>query len=179
MAKITHQMTDDEWQVRATESAIAACRDLLKGGINSRATLASLGNIEWGWIAAASVFAWIKVRAEQAVAEGISPEVTIRTMSHQVPGPWEAGAIESILPALGDIKGVDWSKPVGFWSKQEIIRFAFHINILVNKALAARDKAQVGAIVTSNKDTVERLHSAANGGPLMSHAEIHDEDIPF
>ncbi len=182
MAKqITQPASDDEWQVIASEAAVAAVRELYKsGGINGRATLASLGDIEIGWIVAAAIFAWIKVRAQQAVANGINPEITIRAMAHKVPDPWQAGAIKSILPALGDIKGLDWSKPVGFWSEEEITAFAFHIHELISRAYAGRDAAAVGAIINKiGKEETERLHSAAHGGPLMSRGEVLDDSIPF
>lgn len=169
-------ISEDEWQRRATASAIEAARRIVSGdGINARAGIGSLSDLEWGWIVAATIFGWIKVRAEQAVHEGTSYEIPIRTLAGE-PGPWEAGAIGTILPALGDMKAVDWSKPVGEWSKDQIISFAWQIHKLVDGALLRRDDG--AAPVDFSKERTERLASANAGGPLMSRNELND-DIGF
>lgn len=169
---------DDNWQLAATEAAIAACRDVVGSGINGRSVVSSLGNVEWGWIAAAAVFAWIKTRAQQAVEEGLGYEEAIRDMTSRDPAPWEYGAIETILPQLGSLSGVDWAKPVGEWSKDQIISFAWQIYRLSDGALAARDQATPGKIVSIDRSQMEREVSAANRGSLMSRSEM-DDDIPF
>lgn len=171
--------TDDDWQREATSRSIAAARAVITGdGINQRAMIGSLSELEWGWIVAAAIFEWIKARAEQAVAEGTDYELPIRTMTGRDPEPWEAGAVASILPALGNIKGLDWSRPVGEWHKDQITSFAWQIHKLVLAALAARDEGAVDKIVRFNRAEQEREVSAANGGPLMSKRELDDE-IPF
>ncbi len=171
--------SDDDWQARATLSAIAAARSVVTGdGINQRAMIGSLSELEWGWIVAAAVFEWIKVRAEQAVEEGTDYETPIRTMKGRSPEPWEAGAVTSILPALGNIEGLDWSRPVGEWHKDKIVSFAWQIHKLTEAALAARDEGASGKIVQYNKAEQEREHSARLGGPLMSKRDLDDE-IPF
>lgn len=169
-----------DWEAKATQSAIDAAKDVVSGeGVNSRAMISSLSDIEWGWIAAASIFAWIKTRAQQAVEEGVSAEIPIRTMTHREPSPWEFGAIETILPALGDLKEVDWNKPVGEWSKSQIISFAWQIYRLSDTALQARDDGAADKIVQRlSQPRMERENSAAHGGPLMSRKEL-DDDIPF
>lgn len=172
-------MTDDEWQLKATQSAIDACRSVVSGeGINARASIGSLSDIEWGWIVAASVFAWIKTRAEQAVAEGTDYEIPIRSMHGRDLEPWEAGAVSSILPALGNVQGLNWEKPVGEWGKEEIVSFAWQIHKLTVAALAARDEAVTGKIVSIDRNKTERELSAADGGPVMTRRELDDE-IPF
>jgi hypothetical protein len=171
------KMSDDEWQERATASAIAACRDVLKEAINPRTPLSMLNEIEWGWIALAAIFAWIKTRAEQAVAEGKPYDETIQRMKQFELEPWEAGAVSSILPMLGNVPGIDWNAPVGVWSKDQIMGFVWNAHLLVKAAIEARDSAET-KIVTSSKDRVEREHSAANGGPLMSRKE-QIEECPF
>jgi hypothetical protein len=170
------KLSDNEWQVRATASAVAACREVLKDAINPRASIGMLNEIEWGWIACAAIFAWIKTRAEQAVAEGKPYDETIRSMQND-PQPWDAGAISSILPMLGDISDVDWSKPVGAWSKDEIARFIWKIHLLMKAATEARDNAGVGC-VSNSRERAEREHSAEHGGPLMSRDEQTSE-VPF
>jgi hypothetical protein len=173
------QKTDDDWQREATLSAIAAARAVVSGdGINQRATIGSLSELEWGWIVAAAIFEWIKKRAEQAVAEGTAYELPIQTMSGRDPEPWEAGAVASILPALGNIKGLDWSRPIGEWHKDQITSFAWQIHKLTVAALAARDEGATDKIVKYDRNNQEREVSAANKGPLMSKRELDDE-IPF
>jgi hypothetical protein len=173
-------ITEDEWQRRATASAISAAKDVLGDGLNARAPIGNLSEIEWGWIAAAIIFGWIKVRAEQAVSEGVSYDSTIRRALHRDPAPWEAGAVETILPKLGSLEGVDWAKPVGEWSKSQIVGFAWQIYKMVDGALQARDDGagQGPKILKFNREQSERETSAANGGPLLSRNELND-DIPF
>ncbi len=172
-----------DWDVKATQSAIDAAKHVITGneaGINGRAMISSLSDLEWGWIAAACVFAWIGTKAKQAVAEGIGYDAAIyRGMTHRAPAPWEAGAIETILPALGELKGVDWAKPIGEWPKEAIVSFAWQIHRLTDAALAARDEGAQDAIVKRlSEPAIERVISAKNGGPLMTRKEM-DDDIPF
>lgn len=171
-------ISEDEWQRRATANAISAAKQVVGGGVNPRTPLCNLSDIEWGWIVASVIFGWIKTRAEQAVAEGVSPEVTIRSANHRDPAPWEAGAVQTILPKLGDLQGVDWSKPVGEWSKDQITSFAWQIFKMTDGALATRDEGSHGTIVKFNREESERESSAAAGGPLLSRDELND-DIPF
>ena len=169
-----------DWEAKATRSAIDAARDVIGAhGINSRAMISSLNEIEWGWIVAAAIFAWIKTRSQQAVAEGRGYEETIRAMPNRNPEPWEAGAVASILPSLGDLQGVDWAKPIGDWSKDQITSFAWQIYKLTDSALAARDEGAVDKIVRRlNQPIMERENSAAHGGPLLARGELED-DLPF
>lgn len=182
MAQATRKFSEieDEWQAKATRAAISACREVVGGeGINGRAMVSSLSELEWGWIAAAAIFAWIKTKAEQAVAEGIGYDTAIRAMSYRGAEPWEAGAVSSILPALGSMNDVDWSKPVGEWSKDQIVSFAWQIHKLVDGALAARDEGATDKIVQRlSQSQMEREASAMSGGPLMSRDELNDE-VPF
>ncbi len=169
-----------DWDLRATTAAISASKEVIsKDGINARAAISSLSDIEWGWIAAASIFAWIKTKSQQATEEGCGYDIPIRTMAHRDPAPWEAGAIETILPALGGLNGVDWSKPIGEWSKDQITSFAWQIHRLTDAALAARDEGSIDTITRRlSQPEVEREMSAAGGGPLLSRREL-DDDIPF
>lgn len=172
--------SEADWDAKATLSAIAAARSVISGdGINARAMISSLSDIEWGWIVAAVIFGWIDTKAQQATAEGISSDVTIRTMTARDPAPWETGAIATILPALGGLQNVDWSKPVGEWSKDQIVAFAWQIYRLTDGALAARDDGATDKIVRRlGKNQMEREMSAHAGGSLMGRHELDDE-IPF
>lgn len=169
-----------DWDQKATQSAIDAARAVVSGeGINARAQVSSLSEIEWGWIVAAAIFGWIKTKAEQAVAKGRGYDDAIRTMATRDPQPWEAGAVGTILPALGNIQNVDWSKPVGDWSKDQIVGFAWQIYKLADNALAARDEGANDKIVQRlSQPQMERENSAAHGGPLVARGEL-DDDIPF
>lgn len=169
-----------DWDLRATQSAIDAARAVVSGeGINSRAMISSLSDVEWGWVAAATIFAWIKTKAQQAVEEGCGYDTAIRTMAHRSPAPWEAGAVETILPALGSVSGVDFDKPLSQWSKDQIVSFSWQIYRLTDAALAARDEGAGDKIVKRlTQPETEREISAAHGGPLLARGELND-DIPF
>lgn len=170
---------DDNWQLRATEAAIAAARNVVaKDGINSRAQVGSLSDIEWGWVVAAAIFGWIKVRSQQAVAEGEHWDMPIRSMTYRDMEPWEIGAVEAVLPGLADLPGIDWSKPVGDWSKEDMARFVWRAHRLTDSALAARDNGAAGAVIKFSKEKAERELSASRGGSLMTQDELNDE-IPF
>src|SRR6476660_3348288 len=115
MANAAKKLRDIEadWDAKATQSAIDAAKEVIgANGINGRSMISSLSDIEWGWIAAASIFAWIKTKSQQATTEGTGYDIPIRTMAHRDPAPWEAGAVSTILPSLGDLQGVDWAKPI-------------------------------------------------------------------
>src|SRR5262245_56047569 len=119
----TPEGIDDVWQRRATAAAILDVRDVIRGGtILPTVRIAQLSDTEIGWLVAAGLFGWIKTRAEQATAEGWDVEETLRQTSLN-PQPWDAGAVESILPQLGALPDIDWSKPIGGWPKATMIRF--------------------------------------------------------
>ena len=81
-----------------------------------------LSDTEIGWLVVAGLFGWIKIRAEQATAEGWDVEETLRQTSLN-PQPWDAGAIEQMLPEVGALPGIDWTKPVSGWSKDQMVHF--------------------------------------------------------
>jgi hypothetical protein len=171
--------SDDEWQMAATQAAITAVRGVInKDGINQRAMIGSLSDLELGWMVAAAVFAWIKTKAQQAVAEGEHYDHKIRTMTYRDMEPWEIGAVEAALPGLAELTGVDWSKPIGDWSKEEMARLMWRAHRLTDSALAARDNGAFGKLVKFSKEKIEREISAARGGSLMTQDEMSDE-IPF
>jgi hypothetical protein len=168
-----------EWMAKATRSAIDAARDVIgEHGVNGRSMISSLNELEWGWIACAAVFAWIRTKSEQAVAEGIGYDDAIRAMPDRAPQPWDAGTVTAILPALGNIDGVPWEKPIGDWSKDQMVTFVWQAHCLVEQALAARDEGQADKITQVSQAVAERELSARHGGPLMSRKELDDE-CPF
>jgi hypothetical protein len=167
-----------EWMAKATRSAIDAAREVITDhDVNGRAMISSLNELEWGWLCSAAIFAWIKTKSEQAVAEGIGYDQAIRAMPNRTIQPWDYGAVTSILPAMGDISDIPWDIPVGEWSKDQMVTFAWNVYCLVDQGLSARDEGQTDKI--TQQAVVERELSAKNGGPLMSRKEMKNDDIPF
>src|SRR5262249_26999387 len=84
---------EDQWQRDATAAAIAAARGVAQmgGPIPPGTPIGRLSDTEWGWITSGVLFAWISKRAEQAAAEQLDTEQTIRLTAHD-PEPWDAGA---------------------------------------------------------------------------------------
>jgi hypothetical protein len=169
---------DDIWQRQATAAAILAMRGVIRGGtIRSTTPISQLGDVELGWLFAASLFAWIKHRSEQATAEGRDTETALRLTALD-PEPWDAGAVEHILPELGELPDIDWSVSISSWPKATIIRFLLAAMGLINAAMIARDVG--GSITTKHKSLAEmqRIAAAEAGGPLAAPDELNDP-IPF
>jgi hypothetical protein len=174
----TPEKIDDMWQRKATAASIIAVRELVAGGVIPPATpISRLSDIELGWLTAANLFAWIKCRSEQATAEGWNTELTLRLTALD-PQPWDAGAVESILPDLGNLQGVDWSKPVTAWPQDVMVKFVLEALKLIHAAMIARD---VGGGITKRGKSLEetqRIAAAEAGGPLLTLDEMNDE-VPF
>ena len=171
----TPRALDDIWQRRATAAAIVAVREMIRDGdaIPPATPASQLCDLELGWLIAASLFAWIKTRAEQATAEGWDTEMTLRITGLD-PQPWDAGAVESILPELGALPDVDWSKPITSWPKDQMVSFLLEALRLINAAMIARDVG--GGITTKGKslEEMQRVAAAEAGGPLMTPDELND-----
>jgi hypothetical protein len=144
---------EDVWQRQATRAAIEGARKIIGDVIPPATPIGRLGNVEWGWIVAAILFGWISTRAEQAIAENIDTELAVRTNGFH-PDPWDAGLIASVLPGIGDIHGIDWSLPLGQWSREAITDFLLTALQLVRSAEAARDLSAKGITRQSNPDIV-------------------------
>jgi hypothetical protein len=152
MGELTER--EDEWGRRATAAAIAAARRIVLGDqavVNMNSPAGRLNDIEWGWIVSAAIFAWIATRAEQATVEGLDTEIVIRTATLD-PNPWDAGAVATILPKLADVPGIDWSKPLGDRSPQEMISFLTTALGLIRTAIIARDLGGGSATRKSGAD---------------------------
>src|SRR5262249_39161039 len=115
-------------------------------------------------------------RAEQAVAEQLDSEQTIRLTALD-PQPWDTGAVAAILPELADACAdvVDWSKPLAQWPREVIIEFLLKAMPLIRKATIARDLSEKGVTRNSRADVIARQANAAAGGPLMVPDEFNDE----
>jgi hypothetical protein len=173
----------DKWMRQATAASIAAMKDVIgvDGPIRVHEPIGRLSDSEWGWLCSSSLWAWIACRAEQAASEGWNEEVAVRTTGLE-PDPWRVGAVVGVLPKLAEAyPELDWSQPVGAWSKDAIAEFLLAAFDLIQRAFAARDVAEERVAGKTNADVVARQMNAAAGNPRMTVAELKqlDDDIPF
>jgi hypothetical protein len=177
IGQVSLSAIEDQWQRDATAAAIAGARGVVQmdGPIPPGTPIGRLSDTEWGWIVAAVLFAWISVRAQQAAAEQLDVEQTIRLTALD-PEPWDAGAVAAILPDLADAcSGLDWAKPLTAWPKGDIIEFLLKAMPLIRKAMIGRDLSDKGVSRKSSAATIGRQTNAAAGGPLMTPDEFNDE----
>jgi hypothetical protein len=177
VGRVSLSAIEDAWQRQAIAAAIAGARGVIHEGgpIPPGAPIGRLGDAEWGWIVAAVLFGWIRTRAEQATAEQLDTERTIR-MTALDPEPWDAGAVTAILPDLANAcPDIDWSQPLGEWSSETMTEFLITAMRLIRKAMVARDLSESGITRKSSADTIARQANAAAGGSLMTPDEFDDE----
>jgi hypothetical protein len=133
---------EDAWQREASRVAIEQARAVVAGGTVPPLTpIGRLSDTEWGWIVAAVLFGWISSRARQATDNGAGPDKYLYGNEAFNPDPWDAGAIEAILPELGNCQA-DWSKSLSQFSREEIIAFLGDAYNLIGKAMLARDMGE-------------------------------------
>jgi hypothetical protein len=125
------------------------------GPIPPGTPIGRLGDTEWSWVVAAVIFAWIRTRAEQATSQEIDTEQAIRLTGYSVE-PWDAGAVATILPRLADTPGVDWSKPLADWPREEMTHFLTVAFGLIRQAMIARDFGG-GSITRARKEESDVL----------------------
>jgi hypothetical protein len=143
MSKLTEK--EDEWQRKATDAAIAGARKIVTlngASVPAMTAVGRLSDPQWGWIVTAAIFGWIKTRCEQAVAEGLDQEQAVR-LTGLNPSPCDVAAVTSILPTLADKAGIDWSRPLQAWSKDEMTNFLVMAMNLINAAEIARDSGKI------------------------------------
>jgi len=178
IGEVSLSALEDQWQRDATAAAIAGARGVVcEGGpVPPGTPIGRLSDTEWGWVASAILFGWIRTRAEQATSEQLDTERTIR-MTALDPEPWDAGAVAAILPELADTCAdiVDWSKPLAQMPRDMIIEFLLKAMPLIRKAVIARDLSDKGVSRKSNASVIARQANAAAGGPLMTAEEWSDE----
>jgi hypothetical protein len=104
---------DDPWQAKATSAAVAAARKIANAcpGLPAATPIGELSDTQWGWICTAVIFAWVRTRCEQAIAEGFDQEDAVRITGLEPP-PRDVAVIRSILPTLANQAGIDWSRDV-------------------------------------------------------------------
>jgi hypothetical protein len=169
---------EDCWQREATRVAIAAARAVVRrdGPIPPLTPVGRLSDIEFGWIVAAILFGWISTRAEQATAENLDTEQTIRATGLD-PDPWDAAAVMAILPELADAcPGIDWAQPMTAWSRETMAEFLLIALRLAQRAMVARDLSENGITRKSTASALARQANAAAGGSLMT-SEEWDEPV--
>ena len=177
VGQVSPSAIEDEWQRRATAAAIEAARGVVKldGPIPPAVPIGRLSDMEWGWVLAAMLFAWLSARAEQAAAEQLDTEQCIR-MTALDPQPWDAGAVAAILPDLANAcPDIDWSQPLAQWPRDTMVEFLLTAMRLIRKATIARDLSDKGITRQSSTSTIARQANAAAGGPLMTADEWNDE----
>jgi hypothetical protein len=125
---------DNEAFVIARDKA----RAVVTGGtIPAGVPIGRLSDVEWGWIVGEALSGWICARAFQATRNGYDRELQLRTIAGWQPPPWDAGAIAVVLPALAAID-IDWEKPLGRFTSDEIIKLLGAAYQLVDRAMAAQ-----------------------------------------
>jgi hypothetical protein len=176
IGRVSLSVLEDQWQRDATAATITAARGVIRDGgpIPPGTPIGRLSDVEWGWILAAMLFAWIGKRAEQGAAEDLDTERTIRIVALD-PQPWDAGAVAAILPDLADACAdiVDWSKPLAEWPRDFVIEFLLKAMPLIRKAMISRDMSDKGTR-KSSAATIAREVNAAAGGPLMTPNQFDD-----
>jgi hypothetical protein len=174
--RVSLSAIQDAWQRQATAAAIAAARGVIRqdGPIRPSAPIGRLSDTEWGWLVAGILFGWISTRAEQATAERIDTERSIR-MTALDPEPWDAGAVSAILPELAGSCDIDWSLPLARWPREVMVDFLTKALSLIRKATTARDFSGKGVTRQSSASSIARQANAAAGGPLMTPDELSDE----
>jgi hypothetical protein len=176
VGQVSLSALEDQWQRDASAAAVTAARGVVQtdGPIPPGTPVGRLSDIEWGWILAAMLFAWISTRARQATAEQLDTEQLIRLTALD-PDPWDAGAVEAILSELADACAeiVDWSQPLAQWPRDDIVAFLLKAMPLIRKAMIARDLSAKG-VTRKCADMIARQANAAAGGPLMTPDEFND-----
>lgn len=130
---------EDKWLAKATEAAVAGARKVALADTPTMNTpVGRLNARQWGMIITSVIFAWTETKVEQAIAEGISSEQTIR-LTGLDPDPCDVAVIRSILPALAEGSAIDWSQPLASWSPDMMTNFLLSAWRLIRAAETARD----------------------------------------
>jgi hypothetical protein len=167
----------DEWIRRAYAASAAAAKDLVGVSMHSGVAVGRLSDSEWGWIASAVIWGWVKTRAEQATAEGWRLEETVRKTG-LAPCPWDLGSVVAALPKLAEAcSDFDWSQPAGAWSKEVLADFLLTAFGLIQRATIVRGVIEKQLEPTS-ADVVARQINGAAGNSRMTPDELNS-DIPF
>jgi hypothetical protein len=129
---------ENEWLDRATAAAVAGARKIALSGPLMNAPVGRLSDHEWGIICAAVIFGWVETRVQQAIAEGRDQEEMVRHTGLS-PSPCDSAVVRSILPALADQAGIDWTLPLTARSDDTMVSFLLLAWRLLGDAETARD----------------------------------------
>jgi hypothetical protein len=129
---------ENEWLDKATAAAIAGARKIALSSPLMNAPGGRLSDHEWGIICAAVIFGWVETRVQQAIAEGRDQEEMVRCTGLS-PSPCDSAVVRSILPALADQAGIDWTLPLTAWSGDTMVGFLLLAWRLLGEAETARD----------------------------------------
>ena len=127
---------EDAWQAEATANAVADARSIAQSQL-ANTPAGRLSDQQWGWIISAAIFAWIRTRYQQAIAEGLAQEQHVTRID---PSPCDSAIVLSILPMLADQSSIDWSKPLSEWSREEMADFVGLACCLIDEAKAALER---------------------------------------
>jgi len=135
-----HTKKENERLDKATQAAITGARKIANNstGLPPMTPVGRLNDHQWGWIVTAVIFAWVEIRCEQSIEEGLSQEQAVR-MTGLNPSPCDVAVVRSILPTLADQAAIDWSQPLEAWSKDVMVSFLLLEWQLITKAEIARD----------------------------------------
>jgi hypothetical protein len=129
---------ENEWLDKATAAAIAGARKIALSSPLMNAPVGRLSDYEWGIICTAVIFGWVETRVQQAIAEGLDQEEMVRCTGLS-PSPCDSAVVRSILPALADQAGIDWTLPLTAWSGDTMVGFLLLAWRLLGEAETARD----------------------------------------
>jgi hypothetical protein len=176
IGEVSLSALEDQWLRDATAAALTAMRGVVQmdGPIPPGTPVGRLSETELGWMLSAGLFAWISKRAEQATAEQIDTEQCIR-MTALDPQPWDTGAVGAVLPDLADAcSGLDWSKPLATWPRDDIIELLLKAMPLIRKAMIARDLSDRGITRQSSAAAIARQANVAAGGSHTEPGELNE-----
>ena len=129
---------ENEWLDKATAAAIAGARKIALSSPLMNAPVGRLSDYEWGIICTAVIFGWVETRVQQAIAEGRDQEEMVRCTGLS-PSPCDSAVVRSILLALADQAGIDWTLPLTAWSGDTMVGFLLLAWRLLGEAETARD----------------------------------------
>jgi len=111
------------------------------GFVSPNARVGSLSDYERFKLVEAIVGGWIVERSRQLTQDRLTDE-SFFLATGEVPEPMELGVCAVALPALGDLveKLGLTDKPIGAWSKNDILLFVWTAAELVNEARTAKDE---------------------------------------
>jgi hypothetical protein len=149
---------------QATTAMIAAARKMaLSNSPLMNTPVGRLTDLQWSMLCTAALFAWIRVRNEQAIGDAGDVEKMI-CETGLMPSPVNVAVVTSILPKLAETADIDWALPLLAWSKDQMA------NLLL-KAWTMIELAEIVA-AQSRHGVLQKAGDWDKGGDDIS-------DVPF